>query len=48
MVARKAQVRIFQVYRSYVALYDDPKLTGSAVTEGAAYLSDGSPVTLVP
>lgn len=48
MVARKTQVRIFQIYQSYVALYDDPNLTGRAVTEGAAYLSDGSRVTLVP
>jgi RND family efflux transporter MFP subunit len=46
--AKKVRVRIFKVYQSSVAVYDDPELVGRVITEGAAYISDGSRVIIAP
>jgi len=48
MLARKVRVRIFKVYQSSVALYDDQGLKGRVITEGAAYVSDGGQVIIIP
>lgn len=48
MVARRYEVRIFRIYESSVAVFDDPRLEGRVVTEGAAYLSEGSRIIIMP
>ncbi len=47
MKAKKVKVNIVRIYQSSVAVAENPDLTDSVVTEGAAYLSDGDPVIVV-
>ena len=47
MKAKKVKVSIVGIYQSSVAVAENPDLTDSIVTEGAAYLSAGDPVIIV-
>jgi len=47
MKAKKLKVSIIRIYKSSVAVADEPGMADRVITDGAVYLSDGDPVMII-